>query len=211
MTYTFNYEHYGELPDYQEVVLMSGSPRRRELLEVVKPRVQTLDIDELSIESLYFEKYKKDSFLERVAKTCCEIAKAKSDVECESQVLYISADTVVVHDNRICHKPVDLKDAERMFRSYFGKVHAVVTAVAVRAKDYLDVFYTVAYVKFVDYASYLEEAIDLYMASGSPMDKSGSYGIQEIDPMFVEWIEGDVHTIVGLPVAEVIKRIYKKE
>lgn len=61
---------------------------------------------------------------------------------------------------------------------------------------------------FVDYYPALEELIQSYIFEKQPLDKAGAYGIQELDPRFVAGIYGDVHTIIGLPVAEVSRRIF---
>lgn len=98
-----------------------------------------------------------------------------------------------------------------MLRSYFGKSHYVVTSVCLRTSHSLDVFYTVAQIDFVDYYPALEEAIQSYIHDKQPLDKAGAYGIQELDPRFVAGISGDIHTIIGLPVAEVSRRIFSEE
>ncbi|WP_193434018.1 Maf family protein, partial [Streptococcus suis] len=90
--------------------------------------------------------------------------------------LYISADTIVVADDRIFNKPLDLAEAEAMLRSYFGKIHQVVTSVCLRTADSLDAFYTVAEIDFVDYYPALEEPIQTYIHDKQPLDKAGAYG-----------------------------------
>ncbi|MCW6667423.1 Maf family protein [Aerococcaceae bacterium NML190938] len=207
MKYVVDYQREGIQSEVKQFVLLSGSPRRKELLQFLNPKVVLTDIDERHIEETYMEVYKQDDFVTRVAKTCCEISKAKSQMPLDEQTMYISADTMVVHANRIYNKPLDLADAERMLRSYFGNRHHVVTSVCLRMKDYLDVFYTIAAIEFVDYYPALEVAIQQYLQSGSMLDKSGAYGIQDLDPRFVQSISGDIHTIIGMPVSETARRI----
>ncbi len=171
-------------------------------------------MDERGIEEHFMKQFATDDFLTRAAKTCCEISKAKSDMDLVTGHLYISADTIVVSDGQIFNKPQDLTEAETMLRSYFGKSHHVVTSVCLRTSHSLDVFYTVAQIDFVDYYPALEEVIQSYIREKQPLDKAGAYGIQELDPRFVAGISGDIHTIIGLPVAEVSRRIFgsgKKE
>ena len=72
-----NYEQNGQLQPFNQVVLMSGSKRRHELLAFMDPVIQIAQIDERQIEATYFTQYQSDAFLRRVAKTCCEISKAK--------------------------------------------------------------------------------------------------------------------------------------
>jgi septum formation protein len=152
--------------------------------------------------------FSADDFLTRAAKTCCEISKAKSDFPLEEGKLYLSADTIVVSDNQVFNKPENLEEAKQMLMSYFGHSHHVVTSVCLRQSDYLEVFYTVARIDFVDFYPELEAVVDDYIQNKRPLDKAGAYGIQELDPRFIKGIEGDIHTIIGLPVAEVSWRIF---
>lgn len=208
MAYVYDYEISGKLSDIERFVLLSTSPRRKELLAFLKPEIARVDIDERGIEEAFMDYYQAEDFLTRAAKTCCEISKAKSDQPLEDGVLYLSADTIVVANDQIYNKPKDLAEAKQMIRSYFGGSHHVVTSVCLRMKGYLNVFYTVAKLDFVDLYPALESAIDTYVEDKQPLDKSGAYGIQELDPRFVKAISGDIHTIIGLPVAEVSQRIF---
>lgn len=207
----FEYQKEGSRENFKKIVLLSASPRRKELLKFLNPHIATVDIDEREIEKKYLEKFKNDSFLEQFAKVCCEISKAKSNTYHEEDTLYISADTVVLSDNKIFNKPVDKKEAKSMLLSYFGKSHYVITSVCLRMKNYLEVFYSVAKIDFVDYYEELEEVIDTYIAEKIPLDKSGAYGIQELDPRLVKSITGDINTIVGLPVAELSYRLFSNK
>lgn len=208
MQTVFDYEKKGMKSQIDSFVLLSTSPRRRDLLAFLEPEILSVEVAERAVEEHFMALYADDEFVTRAAKTCCEISKAKSDMELETGKLYISADTIVLSDEAIFNKPVDLAEAKSMLQSYFGKSHYVVTSVCLRAKDYLEVFYTVARVDFVDYYPELEEAIDRYVEEKRPLDKSGAYGIQELDPRFVKEITGDIHTIIGLPVAETAQRIF---
>lgn len=208
MQTVFEYEKIGKRPEDFEVVLLSNSPRRKELLAFLNPVIASVDVDERAVEEKFMAVYADLNFVTRAAKTCCEISKAKSDFDLEEGKLYISADTIVVSDQEIFNKPQDLQEAESMLRSYFGKSHYVVTSVCLRAEDYLEVFYTMARIDFVDYYPQLDEAITAYVQNKRPLDKSGAYGIQELDPRFVKGIVGDIHTIIGLPVAEIAERLF---
>ncbi|MBO4107443.1 Maf family protein [Streptococcus suis] len=211
MKYIVDYEKDGTKPLIEKVVLLSTSPRRKQLLEFLKPEIAAVEVDERGIEELFMERFAADDFLTRAAKTCCEISKAKSDCDLEEGVLYISADTIVVFEDQVYNKPGDETEARAMLLSYFGKKHEVVTSVCLRAKNYLEVFYTVAEIEFVDWYPDLQEAVDSYLASGSPMDKAGAYGFQELDPRFISHVAGDIHTIIGLPVAETARRIAERQ
>lgn len=209
MKYTYDYEKKGEIYKFNETILMSNSPRRIEMLSFLHPKSYKLKIDERKIEEKYMKIYEEDVFLERAAKTCCEIAKAKSNVNLLKDTLYISSDTMVLHENKIYNKPKDKEEARNMLLSYFGKVHSVVTSVALRMDGYLEVFYTISNVSFVEYNKNLGIIIDEYIKSNKPMDKAGAYGIQELNPLLISYIEGNMNTIMGLPVSELGRRIYK--
>lgn len=207
---TVNYQQMGMKEPWENFVLMSSSPRRKELLHFLNPTIRTIDLDERAIEEKYMRLFHHENFLTRAAKTCCEISKAKLDIKMEDATLYIAADTIVIVDEQIYNKPDDIDEALKMFKSYFGRKHQVVTSVCLKSQHYMDVFYTVTEVEFVELYDELEPVIARYIKEKSPLDKSGAYGIQELDPRFVAGIYGDIHTVIGMPVAEVSWRIFGK-
>lgn len=207
MNYINDYEKSGKIGKYNKYILMSKSPRRRDLLSFLKPEIDSIGIDEREIEEKYMKKYNGCGFIERAGKTCAEIAKAKSDVDLIKDYMYISSDTMVIMNEKIYGKPRDMIEARSMFMSYFGKSHFVVTGVCLRSENYLDVFYSVAEVRFTDYYKALDDIIDSYLKEENVMDKAGAYGIQDLDPRLISYINGDINTIIGLPVSEVSRRI----
>ena len=211
MQTVFNYEKVGQKGRIEQFVLLSTSPRRRELLAFLNPSLSSVEVDERALEEHFMEVFKEDDFLTRAAKVCCEITKAKSDMELEADTLYISADTMVISDGKIFNKPVDLQEARQMLYSYFGKSHDVVTAVCLRMQSYLEVFYTVARIEFAPFYPELEQVVEDYLTIKQPLDKAGAYGFQELDPRLIKSVTGDIHTIIGLPVAEVSERIFKTD
>lgn len=189
MKFVYDYEKNGELEKIHSVVLMSKSPRRRELLSFLNLKLASIEIDERDIENRYMDIYKDDEFLVRAGKTCCEIAKEKSNItNLEANTLYISSDTMVILDDKIYGKPKDLDQAKAMFMSYFSKSHHVITSVCLRSTSYIDVFFTVAEVRFTDYYNSLDEVIDNYINENNVMDKAGAYGIQDLDPRLISYI-----------------------
>ncbi len=211
MKFVYDYVKSGKLGYVENVVLMSKSPRRKELLNFLDPKLSSIKIDERAIEEKYMALYKDDDFLIRAGKTCCEIAKEKSNIsKLDPNTLYISSDTMVIIDEKIYGKPKDLDQAKAMFMSYFSKSNHVITSVCLRSESYIDVFFTVAEVRFTDYYNSLDEVIDNYINEKNVMDKAGAYGIQDLDPRLVSYICGDINTIIGLPVAELSKRIGDK-
>lgn len=116
-----------------------------------------------------------------------------------SQPAVLGSDTIVVLENEILGKPVDEVDAKRVLRALSGKVHTVMTAVALASVNHTAVRLVETLVRFC----VLSDAdIDVYVASQEPMDKAGSYGIQGLGGCFVESIDGSYSCVVGLPLVE---------
>ena len=179
-----------------KVVLASNSPRRKELLAGlgIDYEVKTLpDIDESFPGGL------------SEVETATYIARAKADVYrniMQSDELIITADTIVWLDGEVMGKPVDEEDARRMLRALSGKTHQVITGVCLTTVDVQKSFATVTDVTF---CSLSEEEIAHYVEIYRPMDKAGSYGIQEwIGFVGVESISGSYFNVMGLP----IQRLY---
>ena len=179
-----------------KVVLASNSPRRKELLAGlgIDYEVKTLpDIDESFPGGL------------SEVETATYIARAKADVYrniMQSDELIITADTIVWLDGEVMGKPVDEEDARRMLRALSGKTHQVITGVCLMTIDSQKAFATVTDVTFCHLS---EEEIDYYVERYRPMDKAGSYGIQEwIGFVGVESISGSYFNVMGLP----IQRLY---
>ena len=179
-----------------KVVLASNSPRRKELLTGlgIDYEVKTLpDIDESFPRGL------------SEVETATYIARAKADVYrniMQSDELIITADTIVWLDGEVMGKPLDGEDARRMLRALSGKTHQVITGVCLMTIDSQKAFATVTDVTFCHLS---EEEIDYYVERYRPMDKAGSYGIQEwIGFVGVESISGSYFNVMGLP----IQRLY---
>ncbi len=123
-------------------------------------------------------------------------------------VVVLSADTVVVHNGKILGKPKTEDEAKQMLSDLSGDCHSVLTGVCV-----LEYIHGVQrYELYVDetkvyFKPFTKEFIDGYVATGSPMDKAGAYGIQDGIP--VEKTEGSYTNVVGLP-EELVKKIMEK-
>ena len=179
-----------------KVVLASNSPRRKELLSGlgIQYEVKTLpDIDESFPEGL------------SEVETATYIARAKADAYrgmMEQNELIITADTIVWLAGEVMGKPADEKDARRMLRALSGQTHQVITGVCLTTTDVQKSFATVTDVTF---SVLSDEEIDYYIEHYRPMDKAGSYGIQEwIGFVGVESISGSYFNVMGLP----IQRLY---
>lgn len=179
-----------------KVVLASNSPRRKELLSGlgIEYEVKTLaDVDESFPEGL-------DG-----VEIPAYIARAKADAYrqvMQEDELVITADTIVWLDGEVMGKPADEEDARRMLKALSGKTHQVITGVCLTTVGYQKTFATVTDVTF---AALTDEEIAHYVEHYRPMDKAGSYGIQEwIGFVGVERIEGSYFNVVGMP----IQRLY---
>ncbi len=184
----------------KEVILASHSPRRRELLEAngIEFLALTADIDEtldadkelpLALEDLAYRK-------------------AEAVFRTHPDALVIGSDTVVTLEGTVLGKPKDEEDAKRMLRSLSGRTHQVITAVCLLSDEKKECFHSITDVQFYDLS---EEEIDRYVASSEPMDKAGAYGIQGKGCRLVKAIRGDYYTVVGFPIAEVLRRLDKEE
>ena len=119
----------------------------------------------------------------------------------------IGSDTLVVDENQILGKPKDKDDAYRILRSLCGKLHRVYTGVSLVYDDRVESFVSHTEVLFYDYDQKMEDIINKYIEGGSPMDKAGAYGIQDMGALLVKEIRGDYYTVMGLPLAELIRKI----
>lgn len=178
------------------LVLASRSPRRRHLLEQLG---LPFTVEGSPAEEVLPEDAGPAKAAEAVARQ-----KVRPVAAAHREALVLAADTVVGHGGAILEKPTDADDARRMLRSLSGSHHDVCTGVALAhaASGREVVFSDTTRVAF---ASLSDDEIDAYVATGEPLDKAGSYGIQRgWGSVFVERIEGDYHNVVGLP----LRRLY---
>ncbi len=176
------------------VVLASGSPRRKQLLEEMglKFLVAPADADETVPEGAAPEQA-----AEELARRKAELAGALWP-----ESLVIAADTVVAVDGQILGKPADRQDAARMLRLLQGREHAVVTGVCVAWGGALSSTWERTLVRF---DRMTEQDIEQYISTGEPMDKAGAYGIQGKVGEFIGGITGCYFNVMGLPKATLRK------
>lgn len=180
----------------KKIILASSSPRRKELLTTagMKFEIHVEEVDETVPEGTPPAEAAKMTATKKAA------AVAKDFTDC----IVIGADTIVVANGRILGKPKDESDAKSMLRMLSGIEHEVITGVCLINGEKTEAFAQISKVKFYDLT---DEEITAYVATKEPMDKAGAYGIQGLGCKLVEKIEGDYFNIVGLPVAEVCRRI----
>lgn len=169
-------------------ILASQSPRRRELLSMLglSFTVQTADIDETMDPALSVE--------EAVAAVC--LKKARAVGEQNPGQLIVAADTVVVVDGRRLGKPHSRDEAFSMLRLLSGREHRVLTGFCLWQDGRAETHVETTRLRF---RRLTDQEIDAYVATGSPMDKAGAYGIQDQAAIFVEGLDGDYYNVMGLP------------
>ncbi len=178
------------------IVLGSQSARRQQLLKGldIDFEIKTLDNAE--------ETFPADMPAGEVAPYLAR-CKAEALQPLADDELLITADTVVVVDGKIYGKPSDKEEARSMLQTLSGRMHEVITGVAVTTAERSVVFSVSTKVWFTHIST---EDIDYYIERYRPFDKAGSYGIQEwIGFVGIERIEGSFYNVMGLPV----HRIYR--
>ncbi|MGL5712161.1 MAG: Maf family protein [Paraclostridium sp.] len=175
------------------IILASGSPRRKEILAntKLKFKVITSDVDETILDN----EQSIPLVLRLAFEKCMGVALN------HSSDLVIGADTIVVLDNTILGKPKNEDEAFDMLSKLSNREHQVITGISVinldNNKKIVD--YVVSNVKFKNLT---EEYIRDYMSTNEYKDKAGAYGIQGYGALLVEEIKGDYFNIVGLPISK---------
>lgn len=179
------------------IILASGSPRRRELLGLFGHpfQVHPADIDET------MDPAKKP--FDEVARLSREKALA---VPREAGDIVVAADTIVVCDDKILGKPKSEEEAKAMLRLLSGRAHQVMTGVTILRDGKAETFTEVTDLHF---RPLTEKEILRYAESGEPLDKAGAYGIQGGAALFCERMEGDYYNVMGLPVCRLGQALKK--
>lgn len=180
------------------LILASGSQRRRELMTMCGYDFDIVvsDADE-DISELDPEKLVSALALRKASEVYSRVNRESDD-----ELVVVGSDTVVSFDGSIIGKPKDERDAVRILTLLSGKTHHVYTGVAVIAAGEVQ---TECDITEVTFSKLSEAEIEAYVASGEPMDKAGSYGIQGPFGMFVERIKGNYFTVIGMP----LPRLYR--
>lgn len=176
-----------------ELVLASGSPRRRQLLvgAGLNPDVRPATVDERPLEGESAE-----AMVRRLAVRKARAALAETD----QGELILAADTAVVDRGQILGKPEDEKHAVTMLWGLKGRQHEVLTALALIERRSGEELVRVARSR-LRMRGYTRSEIEAYVAGGSPMDKAGGYGIQDDDfqPVNMDDFEDCFTNVMGLP------------
>jgi len=184
------------------VYLASQSPRRRELLDQIGVRHELLlaEADE-DIEALEATRAGEtpEAYVERVTRAKLRAAMRRLRARGLAPAPVLCADTTVAVGARILGKPLDGADATRMLALLSGRIHRVISAVAVAARGRSRLAVSVSRVRF---ATIAPARIERYVASGEPFGKAGAYAIQSGAAAWIEKIEGSYTGIMGLPLHE---------
>ncbi len=174
------------------ILLASKSPRRRELFQTLRIPFHCISIggidesypDEMphSEVPLFIANKKADAYIEEI----------------KDDEMVITADTLVIKEEKIYGKPHDAAEAFGMLRELSGCIHKVITGVCIATAKQRTSFTVETEVKFRDIT---DNEINYYIENFTPFDKAGAYGIQEwIGCVAVEWINGSYYNVMGLPV-----------
>jgi septum formation protein len=174
--------------DGNRIILASGSPRRRELLELLGARFEVRPAPD---EEPPHPGEAPAAYAVRAAR-----AKAEAVAAIHPRAPVLASDTVVEIDRRVLGKPCSTAEAAAMLRLLSGRTHRVHTALALvvagRCRSLLDT----AEVRF---APVDEVTLAWYIGTGEPMDKAGAYAVQGAGGVLVESVVGSPQTVVGLP------------
>lgn len=184
---------------FKNIVLASQSPRRKQLLEGIgfSFTVKSLDVDESFPEELQAQ---------NIPLYLCK-KKADAFNITDDETLVITADTVVWVNNHVLNKPADLNEAKTMLKELSGNMHQVYTGVCLKSKLKTEHFFCETNVYFKELS---ETEIDYYLSNFKPLDKAGSYGVQEwIGYIGIERLEGSYFNVMGLPTKELYEALLK--
>lgn len=181
------------------VILASQSPRRRELMGLLRIpfTVRAADIDETMDPNA------------DPAEEVARVSRLKAEAATQSpEETVIAADTIVVCGGKLLGKPRDEADAFRTLQMLSGRAHQVMTGLTVRRGDSIRTHTEITDVYFRPLS---EQEIRDYIRTNDPMDKAGSYGIQSGAAVFVEKLVGDYYNVVGLPVCRLYQILKELE
>ena len=184
------------------LILASASPRRKELLGLfhIPFQIRVADIDEaMDPDKAPYDEVARVSRLKALA-----VPRGAADT-------VIAADTIVVCNGRVLGKPRSAEEAVEMLQLLSGRDHQVMTGVTVLCGENSETFTEVTDIHFRELS---DREIRAYVATGEPMDKAGSYGIQGGAALFCTHMVGDFYNVMGLPVCrlgQVLRKLSPEE
>ena len=180
------------------IILASKSPRRKAILDLVNIKYECIpsNVEEVVPDGMPIEEMPE--YLSGIK--ACDVAKG------HPEDVIIGSDTLVEFDGKTLGKPADAADAKRMLRELSGRHHLVYTGVTIIYPGGEESFTSITDVEFNELT---DEDIDWYVSTGEVYDKAGAYGIQGPGAVLIKGITGDYFTVMGLPIAELVKRLKK--
>jgi len=184
--------------------LASKSPRRQSLLAQLGIEFETLLLREAvgrerDVVEVALDEEPAPHYVERIARTKAQVGWQRMQDRKLAERAVLGADTEVVLDGEIFGKPRNANDAVRMLKRLSGRTHQVLTAVAIRYRNAIEVDLSSSRVTLRRLAA---AEIERYVQTGEPLDKAGSYAVQGRAAAFVARIEGSYSGVVGLPLCE---------
>ncbi|MCM1990712.1 Maf-like protein [Oceanirhabdus seepicola] len=182
-----------------KVILASASERRQELLKRIVDDFE-IKVSDFNEDIIPFNGNPHEYVMELA------LGKANDVAEKCNEGVIIGCDTIVTLDNEVLGKPRSEKEAVEMLEKLSGKSHEVYSGIAVIHKEKGEILKDFCVTK-VEFSDINREEILEYVKSGDPMDKAGAYGIQGKAGVFVQKIEGDYYSVVGLPLNKLYKML----
>ena len=182
----------------QKIILASRSPRRQQLLQMmgIEFEVRTKETG---------EDYPDHLQNEQIVLYLASKKAIAFENEIKENELLMSADTIVVHKNKVLNKPADYNEAVKMLTALKGSMHEVYTGVCIASINKKELLYDKSEVYFRNYTT---EDIHYYISNFKPYDKAGAYAIQEwIGVIGIKAIKGDFYNVMGLPVSRVMQAL----
>lgn len=180
----------------RKLILASQSLRRAELLKyldipfsiIPSNADETIDLNQPIVEEIKRLAYKK----------------ASDVLNRNQEALVLGSDTVVVIDNEILGKPKDKEEAFSMLKKLSNRKHQVITGVCLISEDKTDIFASISDVYFHELS---DDEISNYIENEQPFDKAGAYAIQGKAGLFIDRIDGDYYSVMGLPIALIYQHL----
>lgn len=184
----------------KRIILASGSPRRRELLEKLGLKFKV-------VESKFVEHF-NPSLKPHELTEMLSVEKAKEVSKRYKNAIIIAADTIVACDGKILGKPLDKRDAKSMLQFLSNKTHSIITAFTIIEGETSKIITKSEETK-IFMRKISDREIDSYLQTKEPYDKAGAYAVQGKAKKFIKKIVGDFDNAVGLPTHTLVRELKK--
>ncbi|GAA4776017.1 MULTISPECIES: Maf-like protein [Flavobacterium] len=182
-----------------KIILASGSPRRQQFFKDLDLEFEIRIREVKEVFPPHLQSYEITNYLAEL--------KANAFNDLDSDELLITSDTLVLLDGKTLGKPTSEEDAIKMLQNLSGKTHDVITSVCFKTKNKTEILHDITKVTFAELSL---ESIQYYITKYKPLDKAGSYGIQDwIGLIGISKIEGSYTNVVGLPTEKVYQYLLK--